>query len=358
MKNAGRRNSVNSDRRKFSVCIPAFNRARHLESLLDSVFSQDYKNFEVVICEDDSPERERIEAIVRRYSTRYPDTISYFENEQNLGYDANIRNLVAKARGEFCFFLGNDDLMCPGALTYAAGILSRYSNAGLVLKSYAWFDSVPEAINQEVRYFSDERLFASGYEAITVCFRRSGVISGYIVDRDAAHAAATDRFDGTLYYQLHLTASVLAYKRAVYTPEILVLCRNGEAPGFGRNWKEAGKFIPGRYTPESRLNMIDGALSIIKFHDRVTQDGLTKAVMHDYANYFYPYIKDQLTLNPFGFVRLYFGFAKMGFYKYPMFHLYCLAAYFLGEKRCDEMTRRVRGYLGRSPQFGIKQSGR
>jgi abequosyltransferase len=276
---------MNPGRYKFSICIPAYNRARHLEALLDSIFSQDYKNFEVVICEDNSPEREHIAAIVQRYSACYSDAIRYYENEQNLGYDANIRNLVAKARGEICFFMGNDDLMCPCALANTAEILSRHGDAGLVLKSYAWFDSVPEAINQEVRYFSEERLLASGREAITICFRRSGVISGYIVDRDAAHAAATDKFDGTLYYQMHLTASVLARKHAVYTPDILVLCRNGEPPDFGNNRKEAGKYLPGRYTPEARLNMIEDALSIIKDHDRTTRSRLTGAVMRDYANY-------------------------------------------------------------------------
>ena len=272
-----------------------------------------------------------------------------------MGYDANIRNLVARSCGEFCFFMGNDDVMCPGALAHTAEMIERYSDIGFVLKSYAWFDSTPGEINQEVRYFNEERFFASGNGAVMVCFRRSGVISGYIVDRDSAHAAATDRFDGTLYYQLHLTASVVARKNAVFTPQTLVLCRSGEPPDFGFNSREAGKFVPGRYTPEARLRMVEGALSIIRYHDQTTRRQLTSAVMHDYANYFYPYIKDQLSLNQSRFLHLYLRFAKMGFYRYPIFHLYCVAAYLLGEKGFDAVTRRVRGHLGRSPQFGIKQ---
>jgi abequosyltransferase len=346
-----------TERRKFSVCIPAYNRARHLRTLLDSIFCQNYRNFEVVICEDDSPEREQIAAIVADYASRYPNAIKYFENKRNLGYDANIRNLVARACGEFCFFMGNDDLMCPSALAHTAGIVDRYPDIGFVLKSYAWFDSTPDEINQEVRYFNEERFFASGNGAVMVCFRRSGVISGYIVDRDSAHEAATDRFDGTLYYQLHLPASVLARKNAVFTPQTLVLCRNGEPPDFGISSIEAGKFVPGRYTPEARLQMVEGALSIIRHHDQTRRRQLTRAVMRDYANYFYPYIKDQLSLKQSRFLHLYLRFAKMGFYRYPIFHLYCLAAYLLGEKGFDALTRRVREYLGRSPQFGIKQLG-
>jgi len=345
-------------RSTFSICIPAFNRARHLPALLDSIFSQDYKNFNVVICEDASSERAQIAAIVREYAERYPGQLLYYENSRNLGYDANVRNLVEKATGEFCFFMGNDDLLCPGALGAAAGILRRYDNVGLVLRGYAWFDEVPEQINQAVRYFNEERRFAEGREAITVCFRRSGVISGYIVHRDSAHAAATAKFDGTLFYQLHLTASVLASRCAVCTPEILVLCRNNEPPEFGNSSNERGTYMPGSYTPEALLTMVSGALSIIKDLKATKDIDVVDAVTRDYANYFYPYIRSQLRL-PFGeFMAFYRAYGRMGFARYPMFHFYCLAAYALGQKSFDGLTRVVRGHLGRSPQFGrLGQSG-
>jgi abequosyltransferase len=344
-------------RPRFSVCIPAYNRARHLAALLDSIFAQDYRSFEILICEDNSPERPQIAEVVEAYSQRYPAIIRHYENTRNLGYDANIRNLIAKAAGKFCFFMGNDDLMCPDALAHTDALLSRYNDIGMVLKSYAWFDSSPQEVHQEIRYFNEECRFTRGHEAITVCFRRSGVISGYIVDRDDAHAAATARFDGTLYYQLHLTAAVLAVKEAVFTPQVLVLCRNGEPPDFGNNFKEAATFIPGRYTPRARLAMVDGALSIIRYHDLTSGLRLAEAVTRDYANYFYPYIKDQLALGPSDFFSLYLRFARMGFYRYPLFHLNCLVAYLLGEKTSDSATGLVRGYLGRSPQFGIRKSG-
>ena len=205
---------------RFSICIPAYNRARHLPALLDSIYGQDCKDFEVVICEDASPERQQIAAIAREYAGRFPGTLRYLENETNLGYDGNVRRLVEKAAGAFCFFMGNDDLMCPGALGTVAGILERHDNVGLVVKSYAWFDEVPEKINQEIRYFAEEREFPAGREAVRICFRRSGVISGYIVHRESAQAVATSKFDGTLYYQLHLTANVLATRCSVFTPKL------------------------------------------------------------------------------------------------------------------------------------------
>jgi abequosyltransferase len=339
----------------FSICIPAYNRAKFLAPLLDSIYAQGYNDFHVVICEDRSREAAEIAKIAREYGERFPGTLSYYENETNLGYDANVRNLVEKATGEYCFFMGNDDLMCAGALENVAEILEREQNVGLVLKSYAWFDVVPGEINQEIRYFEEERVFAAGREAITVCFRRSGVISGYIVNRDAAHAAATSRFDGTLYYQMHLTASVLAKMNAVATPKMLVLCRGSEVPEFGNSDKEKGKYVPGEYTPQARINMVGGALSIIDGLKQASGLDLVGEVTRDYANYFYPYIRDQLKLPLGEYLKLCSSYGKMGFYKYPMFYLYCLTGYLLGAGRFDSMTRRVRNYLGRSPQIGLSK---
>ena len=343
---------MTENRPTFSICIPAYNRACHLAPLLDSILSQDYSNFEIVICEDRSRERDEIAAIAHKYMRIYPAKIHYYENEQNLGYDANIRNLVEKAAGEYCFFMGNDDIMCPNALSITAEVIGRHKDVGFVLRSYAWFDDVPEHLAAEVRYFNEERVFSPGAEAISICFRRSGVISGYIVHRDAAHAAATSRFDGSLYYQMHLTASVLATRCAVFTPSVLVLCRNSEPPEFGNSANEKGKYVPGQYTPEARLNMVGGALSIIKDLRDTQAIDLVDSVTRDYANYFYPYIRDQLTLGPRQYFALYRGFSKMGFARYPLFHVYFIVGYLLGARRFDRCVKLVRTSLGRSPHFG------
>jgi hypothetical protein len=203
----------------------------------------------------------------------------------------------------------------------------------------------------EIRYVTEETEIAAGAPAIRFAFRRSGVISGYIVDRDAAYAAATNKFDGTLYYQMHLTANVLVDKVAVCTPEVLVRCRGGEPPDFGNSAKERGRYIPGRYTPQARLSMVGGAMSIIRELKEVQGIDVVDDVVRDYANYFYPFIKDQLTLPPREFYKLYRSFGRMGFAKYPLFHVYFFLGYLLGERRFDALAEGIRRRIGRSPRF-------
>jgi hypothetical protein len=288
---------------------------------------------------------------VRDIATRFAGAVRYFENPNNLGYDGNIRNLVAKAEGEFCFFMGNDDIMCPGAMREAAEVIRRYPKIGLVLKSYAWFDETPDRVNQVIRWFNEETELAPGVPSIRFAFRRSGVISGYIVHRDSAHAVATTKFDGTLYYQMHLTANVLVNRSAVCTPKVLILCRGNEPPQFGNSAAERGKYVPGSYTPQARLNMIGGAISIIRDLRDTRGIDVVDDVIHDYANYFYPYIKDQLTLPVLEYYKLYRGYGRLGFARHPLFHVYFLLAYLLGERRFDQITAVIRRRLGRSPRF-------
>src|SRR5271156_3632070 len=101
---------------KLSICIPAYNRAKYLPALLDSVLIQDYPFAEIVIAEDGSPERAAIAAIVRDYQARGVGNIRYFENERTLGFDGNLRSLFPRATGDYCVMMGNDDLLCPGSL--------------------------------------------------------------------------------------------------------------------------------------------------------------------------------------------------------------------------------------------------
>jgi abequosyltransferase len=336
----------------FSICIPAYNRTRYLRPLLDSILSQDCTDFEIVICEDKSPERKQIAEVVREYQDMHPDIIFYHENAINLGYDGNIRNLVEKANGKFCFFMGNDDLMCEGSLTEVARLISSRKNVGMVLKSYSWFNGTPNNIEQTVRYFGEECEFKAGREAIHACFRRSGVIAGYIINRDAAYAVATKKFDGSLFYQMHLTASVLATMSAVFSPKVLVLCRNGEPPEFGNSGSERGKYIPGSFTAQARLNMVGGALSIVRNLKETKGIDVIDDVISDYANYFYPCIRDQLNLPISEYWKLYLSFSRMGFRKYPIFHLYFLIAFILGDKRFDWVVKQSHRILGRSLIFG------
>lgn len=69
---------------KFSITIPAF-KAKFLKECIDSVLSQTYKNFEVIIVNDASPED--LTSIVNQYDD---PRIRYFINEKIVGRSMSL----------------------------------------------------------------------------------------------------------------------------------------------------------------------------------------------------------------------------------------------------------------------------
>ena len=279
------------------------------------------------------------------------------ENELNLGYDANLRNLIKKARGAYCFFMGNDDLMYSGALSTVAAALARHPNIGVILRTYASFDGTPDAIDQVFRYFDRELFFPAGAPTITTFFRRSVVIPGVVLNRQAALRWATDRFDGTLLYQLYLVANILVEKNGVFLPDILALYRNGGTPDFGNSEKERGKFVPNDQTPESSVHFMKGMLDIAAWVEKERQSPVYEPILRDIGNYSYPILSIQAKKGFRAFVKYGFDLARLGLWRNSMFFIYMASILFIGTKNSDKLIRGIKRILGHTPSIGTVYHG-
>lgn len=336
----------------ISVCIPAYNRAHLLPPLLDSILAQDFHDFDIVICEDASPDRPQIAGVARDYEARAPGRLHYFENEKNLGYDGNLRRLVERAGGRYCLFMGNDDLMCPGALAAVAGALARHPAVGVLVRSYADFDETPDRIGQEFRYFPDEKFFPAGAGTIATLFRRSTVISGMVIHREAALRHATARFDGTLLYQLWLVGNILAEMNGAFLPQILVLRRNNIPPDFGNSEAERGKFVPQEHTPESSLHFMRGMIDIASALERERNVRVFAAIVRDYGNYSYPFLSIQADKPAATFIAYWWRLGALGFARSLPFHCYFLALLLLGPRHVERAVQYIKKRLGHTPAIG------
>jgi hypothetical protein len=320
--------------------------------LLDSILSQTFDDFSILLCEDGSPERAAIAAVVSQYQKTHPARIRYHENASNLGYDGNIRQLVQLAEGQYCVFMGNDDLMCPGALQAIADVLRRHPECGVVVRTYATFDADPEVHKQVFRYFPNELVIAAGAQAIATGYRRSVVIPGMVVHRDAALAASTAQFDGTLLYQLYLVGMILATQSVVFTPQIIALRRDGTPPDFGNSEAEKGKFVPQDQTPESSIHFMRGMLDIARHVQEKTGLAVFAPIRADIGSYSYPILSIQANQSTGEFARYGFALARLGLWRSPLFHLYFMALLILGARLTDQLIKYIKLKLGHTPRFG------
>lgn len=348
--------ATRSPRPLISVCIPAYNRPEPLRELLESIASQGASDYEIVIREDLSPERLSIRAVVEDFRRSHPRvTTRYVENEANLGYDGNLRALVDSARGLYCMFMGNDDLVAPDGLEVLTAALRAYPETQVVLRTYATFDTGGQQIVH--RYFAENRYFPPGAESIATFFRRSIVISGLCVHRDKSAALRTDRFDGTLLYQLYLTGMLMAGGPGLSVPEVLALYRLGGSPDFGISPVEQS-YVPGKITPDSSLAFVRGMLEIAAHIDRQTNLRVYTLILRDVGNYSYPLFREHAAGPRREYVRYVGALLKLGLWRSPLTWAFLLLLGALGPARSDRLIERLRARLRATPRLGRFSAGR
>lgn len=89
-----------------SVNITTYNRAQFLGRCLNSVLSQSYRNIEVVVVDDASPDN--TSEVAEQY-VKQDDRVRYFRHEKNQG-NAYARNTALKhCRGVYVAFMDDDD---------------------------------------------------------------------------------------------------------------------------------------------------------------------------------------------------------------------------------------------------------
>lgn len=107
-----------------SVVIPTHNRANYLKEAINSVLSQTYRDFEVIVVDDASTDNTR--EIVADYAGK----IRYILQE-NRERAAARNNGIRNAKGKYVAFLDSDDMWTPAHLMTCLGVFKNFPEAGV-----------------------------------------------------------------------------------------------------------------------------------------------------------------------------------------------------------------------------------
>ncbi|QWD91096.1 glycosyltransferase [Polynucleobacter sp. MWH-Braz-FAM2G] len=136
--------SVESPR--ISVLLPVYNGASFLAASIESILSQSFEDFELLILNDGSTDDSA--AIARTYAD---ERIRYFEHP-NMGLAATLNKGAYIARGEFLFRQDQDDLSYPERFALQVAYLDKHPDVA-VLGTWA-------------------RIFVDGDSAVTYRYHR------------------------------------------------------------------------------------------------------------------------------------------------------------------------------------------
>ena len=157
----------------FSIVIPTYNRASLISETLDSVFSQTYKNYEVIVvdnCSTDNTE-ELLQPLILSKKIRYIRNPENFER----AYSRNVG--LENAKGDFLTLLDSDDFMYPDALADAVKFIQEHRDIKVFHNRY-------ELVNdkQEVLYRTPFPSLNNQYKAL--CWGNFMSAIGGFIHRD------------------------------------------------------------------------------------------------------------------------------------------------------------------------------
>ncbi|CCQ56707.1 MULTISPECIES: glycosyltransferase family 2 protein [Crocosphaera] len=131
---------------KVSVCIPTYNRSHYLTYAVNSVLNQTYSDFELIICDDGSPDNTP-EVVAGLQDNR----IRYIRHEKNIGRSRNMRSGFEASQGDYFIKFDDDDALTPEFLEKTVKILDENSQVDFVCSNHWIIDKDSQRVESATK---------------------------------------------------------------------------------------------------------------------------------------------------------------------------------------------------------------
>lgn len=141
----------------ISVITASYNCENTIQETIESVISQTYKDWELIIVDDGS--KDDSVNIIKKYCDKY-DNIKLFTHAEhkNRGLKHTVKFAIDKCSGEYIHFCECDDILKENALEEKIKIIEKYPDVSIVFS--------------EVEIFGEEACFAKYLKYRTRCINK------------------------------------------------------------------------------------------------------------------------------------------------------------------------------------------
>ncbi len=197
----------------FSVLIANYNNGRFLMEAVESVRSQTYSNWEIILVDDASTDNS-----MELYKELEQDNrIHIYYNEQNQGCGYTKRRCAELANGEICGFLDPDDTLSKDALEIMVDYHGTNQDASMIYSRLNCVD-----VDMHVIRTTSLKTMPVGESLLTfpcwssfVAFKR-----GFYLKTEGIDASAQRAVDNDLCYKLEEVGAVLSVDKVLYNYRI------------------------------------------------------------------------------------------------------------------------------------------
>jgi glycosyltransferase involved in cell wall biosynthesis len=130
---------------KISVCMPVFNGEKFLQQAIESILTQSYGNFELIIADDCSTDESR--SIINSFASRDKRIRTIF-NERNIGLFPNYNQCLEAASGQLIKLFAQDDLLHKECLSKCIAAFRAHPEVVLVSVKRVCIDAEGSTVNE------------------------------------------------------------------------------------------------------------------------------------------------------------------------------------------------------------------
>lgn len=170
----------------ISILMGIYNCAATLPEAIDSILSQTYTDWELILCDDGSADDTY--AVAQAYQQRYPQKIVLLKNERNMGLNHTLNHCLEHANGAFIARMDGDDISVPERFEKELAALLEDPTLSVVSCAMSYFDEQGEYTRSTAlpEYPSPQMLVHGTIHCHAPCLMRAPAIrsvGGYSVGK-------------------------------------------------------------------------------------------------------------------------------------------------------------------------------
>lgn len=140
-----------------SVVMATYNGEEYIREQIDSILSQSYPIYELIIQDDGSTDS--TPQICREYEAKR-DNVHFYQNEHNLGFNENFRTATMRATGDFIALSDQDDIWFPQKIEEQIAAIGTHDICSCAISKGSGIDSAKDDLysgdpRPEVHVFRD-----------------------------------------------------------------------------------------------------------------------------------------------------------------------------------------------------------
>lgn len=138
----------------LSICIPTYNRCEILMKNLDFFRLHNSEKIEIIISDNASMDctEEEVRSFIQKYNL---SNFRYYRNENNIGPDANFKNVLSLAQGKYALLLGDDDFLKDDFFENVIPFLEKREMSFIALSSA---EMIKKNKKHSYRYFEENQM--------------------------------------------------------------------------------------------------------------------------------------------------------------------------------------------------------